>query len=51
VAYLKGIWRRESPEITDEVRIETAERYITASENITGNTYVPQSGVSEANEK
>ena len=38
----------KAPEITDEVRIETAERYITAFENITGNTFVPQSGGSEA---
>jgi len=36
------------PEITPEVRVETAKRYITSCENITGEEFSPKAGNSEA---
>ncbi len=41
----------EIPEITDEVRVGTAKRYIDSYENITGEIFTPEAGDSEAEKK
>ena len=41
----------EIPEITDEVRVGTAKRYIDSYENITGEVFTPEAGDSEAEKK
>ncbi len=41
----------KSPEITQEVRIETAKKYIDSFENITGESFIPAAGSPEAEKK